>query len=336
MNVLPQRQLGTAGFAVSEIGFGGWAIGADWGAPVPEAQALAALRTALDEGMTFIDTADIYGMGRSEKLIGQILTERGGRAVDGSPLRVGTKMGRFPGWSPALADVRAAAERSCINLGVSTLDLVQLHCIDIAFLHQGEVINSLEQLRSEGLIRAYGVSVETIEEARWCLENTGAAALQVIFNLFRQRVVRDLLPYAAKAGVGLIARVPLASGLLSGRWSAHQTFDPLDHRHFNANGEHFNVGETFAGVPLAEGIALAAEMSSVLGGSPDGTTLGPLALRWILDHPAISSVIPGIKTSAQATENARASRCPALSEEAHRALNALYFNEIDSIVRGRY
>ncbi len=330
---IPQRILGKTGFPVSEIGFGAWAIGADWGEAVPEAAAREALHAALDAGTNFIDTADIYGAGRSEKLIGQVLRERPAGA---ERIFVATKMGRGPGWECTLDAIRSAARASCDRLGVPALDLVQLHCLSFDLMKEGSVFDHLEAVKQAGLILNYGTSVETIKEALWCIANTGVASLQVIFNLFRQRLVDELLPVAKTAGVGLIARVPLASGVLTGKFKPGQAFAAGDHRGFNANGECFNVGETFAGVPMDQGIAFAEEIRSLLVGESPEATLAQKTMRWILDHDAISTVIPGAKSPAQARDNAGTSRLAPLSSAARAALSALYRDRIAATVRGKY
>ncbi len=332
---IPRRPLGKTGFLVSEIGFGAWAIGADWGDAVPPDRARRALGAALDAGMNFIDTADIYGAGRSESLIGEVLAQRQ-RSHPDERIVVATKMGRGPGWNDSPAAIREAALRSCERLGVESLDLVQLHCIDFSLIQNGRVLDSLEQAKSEGIIRHYGLSVETIDEALWAIRHTSVASLQVIFNLFRQRLVEELFPAVREAGVGIVARVPLASGILSGKFKAGQQFAALDHRHFNADGQAFNVGETFAGVPLGQGIGFAQEIASLLAGESPGATLAQKCMRWILDFPEVSTVIPGSKSPAQSQDNAGTSALPALSAEAHAALDRLYRDRIDAAVRGRY
>jgi aryl-alcohol dehydrogenase-like predicted oxidoreductase len=330
---IPRRTLGKTGFVVSEIGLGAWAIGAEWGEMVPAEQAKQALHAALDAGINFIDTADIYGMGRSEKLIGEVLRERGRGA---ERIYVATKMGKAPGWTDSLESVRAAALGSCERLGVDSLDLVQLHCVDFDILKAGRVFDHLEKIRGEGIIRHYGASVETIEEGLFCVNHTRVASLQVIFNIFRQRLIDGLFPAAKSAGVGIIARVPLASGVLTGKFKPGQSFHERDHRHFNANGERFNVGETFAGVPLEIGIQLAEEVRVLLAAEAPGATLAQKAMRWILDFDAVSTVIPGAKSPAQARDNAGAALLPPFSRAAHQALAELYREKIHGVVRGRY
>lgn len=326
-----QRTLGKTGFQVSEIGFGAWAIGADWG-EVPESQAREALHAALEAGMNVIDTADIYGAGRSERIIGSVLRER----PRGEPIHVLTKMGRGDGWIDEFDAIRRAALGSIERLGVEALDLVQLHCIPTETLRAGRALDHLEALRSEGLIRHYGVSVETIDEGLFCIDHGGPSTLQVIYNLFRQRVTDELLPAAREADVGIIARVPLASGLLTGKFTAHSKFPADDHRHYNADGEAFNVGETFAGVPMPAGVEFAGEIARLLEGEAPGASLAQKSLRWILDHEAVGTVIPGAKTPGQARANAAASDVAPLSAEAHRALERLYRERIHPTVRGVY
>ena len=329
---LPRRTLGKTGLRVSEIGFGAWAIGADWGV-VAEEDALAALRSGVEAGMNLIDTADIYGGGRSEQIIGRFLGEL---PSNHCPIHVITKMGRTEGWNSSFEAVERAAENSLRRLGIEALDLVQLHCVPFKVLRSGEVFASLERVKENGLIRNYGVSVETIEEALFCIHETGAASLQVIFNIFRQRVIDELLPAAAESDVGIVARVPLASGVLSGKFAPDHTFTADDHRRYNANGEVFNVGETFAGVPFEDAIRHARSIDSILAAECADATLAQKALRWILDFDGVSTVIPGAKSPLQARENAAASGLSRLSDDAHARLADLYQNEISATIRGAY
>ena len=324
--IIQTRRLGKTGFDVSEIGFGAWAIGGSWGEDVDESVALAALNAAIDTGVNFIDTADVYGGGRSETLIGKLLRSRSER------IYVATKMGRFDGWAPAYDAMEVAVAASARRLGVDVIDLMQLHCIPPATL-QGPVFEHLERLKSNGLIRHYGASVESIDEAITCMANPGCATLQVIFNIFRQRLIEALFPAAQSANVGIIARVPLVSGVLSGKYKAGHQFAADDHRQFNANGEMFNVGETFAGVPFDDAVRLAQRVHGVVG---DDLPLAVNSLRWILDHPAVSTVIPGAKNPEQARANASAAAIPPLSAATHAALAKLYAQEIDPLVRGPY
>lgn len=327
---LPTRILGPTGFPVTEIAFGAWAIGAEWGEKVPSETARGALHAAIDAGMRFIDTADIYGGGRSECLIGEVLKERSERIF------VATKMGKAQGWEAEESIMEATILGSIERLGVDVIDLVQLHCIPPDTLKAGKVFEHLEMLKAKGLIRYYGASVESIDEGLFCLENSDCASLQVIFNIFRQRLNETLLPKAKSSGVGIIARVPLASGVLAGKFTTEHEFDERDHRRFNANGEQFNVGETFAGVPFAKAVEFAERVRQILADEGGYATLAQKSLRWILDHDTVSTVIPGAKSAQQARDNAAASALPPLSNEAHEALKELYRNEIDAEVRGVY
>ena len=325
-----QRTLGNTNYKVSEIGFGAWAIGADWGT-VTEEQAHEALNAAIDDGMNFIDTADVYGAGRSEKIVGEVIKQRTEK------ITVATKMGRASAdWNDGYDEIAKAAEASIQRLGVDQLDLVQLHCIPTDTLKAGKAFENLQRIKDAGLIRHYGASVETIDEALFCIRSSGATTLQVIFNIFRQRVISGMLRGAQVNKVGVIARVPLASGLLSGQFTLDHYFSDDDHRNYNANGKVFNVGETFAGVPFIRGIELALEVEEILKDECPGATLAQKSLRWILDHKAISTVIPGAKSAAQAKENAAAAKLPRISKQAHEALAKLYEEKIDQEVRGAY
>ena len=329
--VMLKRILGKSGYQVSEVGFGAWQIGADWGEEVSRESANEALQAAVNAGMNFIDTADVYGGGRSEEIVGAFIRECEEK------LYVATKMGRATEeWNSGYDEVAKAAEASCERLGVDSLDLVQLHCIPEETLHAGQVFESLEKVKQRGLIKQYGVSVETIDEGLFCIANSEAVSLQVIFNIFRQRVISDLLPVAMENQVGIIARVPLASGLLSGRFARGHEFGENDHRSFNCDGQLFNVGETFAGVPFADGVDLAGQVSDLLDEECSGASLAQKSLRWVLDHEAVSTVIPGAKNASQASENADVSGILPLSEQAHSDLRRLYDAQIDSRVRGRY
>ena len=324
---MPQRELGKTGASVSEIGFGAWAIGGSWGESVEEETALDALRASADTGTTFFDTADVYGDGRSERLIGQFLKERAN-----NNFFVATKMGRGGDFKPTYEAMEHSARSSAERLGVEALDLVQLHCLPMDVMH-GEVWDNFERLKSAGLIKNYGASVESVEEALYCIGNTGCVSLQVIFNIFRQKLVDELFPAAKAANIGIIARVPLASGLLTGKYSADHQFEPSDHRNFNANGESFNAGETFAGVPFEKGVEFAQKIKQIIG---DDEPLAALSLRWILDFPEVSTVIPGAKNPKQAHANARASTLASLSSDVHAKLKSLYEEEIAPLIRGVY
>jgi aryl-alcohol dehydrogenase-like predicted oxidoreductase len=321
------RTLGRGGPAVSAIGFGAWQIGADWG-DVDEDTALDTLRAAVDAGVTFFDTADVYGDGRSERLIGRLLRERTG-------LFVATKMGRRAPLDPdeyTLANFEAWTARSCENLGVETLDLVQLHCPPTDVYYRPEVFAALDELVARGRIARYGVSVERVEEALKAIEYPGVASVQIIFNPFRQRPLR-FLDEAARRGVGVIVRVPLASGLLSGKYSRDTQFGADDHRNFNREGQAFDRGETFAGVPYEVGLDAVEELRPLV---PDGATLAQMSLRWIVMHEAVSTVIPGARSPDQARANAAAADLEPLDDGAMERIEAVYRERIAPHVHQRW
>lgn len=325
-----QRTFGATGVQVGEIGLGCWQIGGNWG-EVPEERALETLQAAVDTGVSFFDTADVYGDGRSERRIGRFLRETGARVF------VATKLGRGsdPGWPGnfRLEAMRRHAEASRERLGVESLDLIQLHCIPTDELRSGAVFDHLRTLQGEGLIRRWGVSVESMEEADLCLRQDGLASLQIIFNVFRQKPIRTLFGPAKEKGVALIVRLPLASGLLSGKFTAETRFPEEDHRNFNRDGQAFNVGETFAGLPFADGVRLVDRLKPLV---PAGMTMAQMALRWILDHDAVSVVIPGAKSPEQARANATASELPPLPAELHAELRRIYSEEVAPRIRGPY
>ncbi len=325
------RRFGRTGWDVSEIGFGAWAIGGSWGT-VGEDAAREALLAALEAGTTFIDTADVYGDGRSERIIRDVLKEwRGPRPI------IATKAGRR--LSPHVAggythaNLEAFVDRSLENLGVDALDLVQLHCPPTEVYYRPEVFDALDRLVAAGKIRYYGVSVEKVEEALKAIEYPNVVSVQIIYNILRQRPA-DLFFREAKArNIGVIARVPLASGALTGKMDRTTTFPPDDHRQFNRQGEAFDVGETFAGVPYD--VALDA-VEAIRPLVPAGTTMAAFALRWILMADAVSVVIPGAKSRAQAEANAAASALPPLSGETMEALRTLYQTAIAPHVHHRW
>ena len=324
------RLFGNSGRPVGEVGLGTWQLGAGWG-NVDDATALATLRAAHAAGTTLFDTADVYGMGRSERLIGKFLQETG------APIFVATKLGRFspPGWPQNFtrAAVRQHTEASLTRLGVAALDLTQLHCVPLAELQRGEMIAALRELQQEGKIRAWGASVESMEEALFCARQEGCAALQIIFNIFRQKPAHVLFAEAQQRGVALLVRLPLASGLLGGKMTAATVFPKNDHRNFNRDGQQFNVGETFAGLPFEQGVALAEALKPLV---PAGQTLADLALRWCLDHAAVTAIIPGARNPAQAEANARAAALPPLSPALHAQLAEFYAREVAAHIRGPY
>ena len=316
---LMRRQLGRTGFEVSEVGFGGWAIGADWGS-VPSDDAIAAIHAALDEGINFFDTADVYGDGLSERRLAQVRAERGD-----AEMIVATKAGRrlqphvADGYTPE--NIERFVDRSLQNLDTEALDLLQLHCPPTDVYYRPELFEGLDALVAEGKIRHYGVSVEKVEEALKAIEYPGVETVQIIFNIFRQRPAGLFFREAAERDVGVIVRVPLASGLLSGSMSRSTTFGDDDHRGFNRHGEAFDVGETFAGIDFDTGLAAVEELRRLV---PDRVTMAQLAIRWILMHPAVSTVIPGAKRPAQAIENARAAALPPLDDTTMATIADVY------------
>lgn len=329
---MDSRPLGRTGRDVSEIGFGAWQIGADWG-EVEEDAALATLRASADAGVTFFDTADVYGDGRSERLVGRLARER---AAAGTPVTVATKMGRraeqtVENYSPE--HFRSWNDRSRENLGVDCLDLVQLHCPPTDLYYRPEVFADLDAMVEEQRIAAYGVSVERVEEGLKAMAFPGVATVQIIFNAFRQRPAERFLDEAAARGVGVIVRVPLASGLLSGRYSRETTFGADDHRTFNRSGEAFDVGETFAGVPFEVGLDAVEELRELV---PAGVSLAQLALRWVLMHPAVTTVIPGARSPEQAQGNAAAAGLAALDDAAMARFRAVYAERIAPHVHQRW
>ena len=292
---------------------------------------MGVLHAAVDAGVTFLDTADVYGDGRSEVLIGRLLAERPDAA-----LTVATKMGRRadPHVPEAftLAALRDWADRSRANLGVEVLDLVQLHCPPTLVFSQDRVFDALDTLVAEQRVAAYGVSVETCEEALTAIARPNVATVQLILNVFRRKPLDEVLPAALQAGVGVIARVPLASGLLSGRYGESTTFAPEDHRTYNRQGEAFDVGETFSGVPFEVGVRAARNVAA----HAKGFTTAQLALRWILDQPGVSTVIPGARNASQVKSNAAATEIEPLSGEVLDALRAIYDAEIREHVQDRW
>ncbi len=324
------RLLGDRGFEVSEVGLGTWQLGGDWGKDFSAEKAARILAAAVESGVSFFDTADVYGAGQSESFIGQFLRDSDRR------VRVATKFGRGADVYPdgyTKDAMRRGIEGSLERLGVDALDLLQLHCIPTAEMQKGDVFDWLRDFQSEGLIKTFGASVETVEEGLICLEQEGLQALQVIFNIFRQKLVRELLPQAEAKGVGIIVRLPLASGLLTGKFTKQTEFAASDHRNFNRDGASFNVGETFAGIPFERGVELANAIKDYL---PEGMTLTQLALRWVLDHRAVSTVIPGASSPIQARDNAIAADLHPLPAALHAQLAEFYRSEVHAAIRGPY
>lgn len=318
------------GRRVGIVGLGTWQLGAEWG-DVSEADALATLHAAADAGVTLFDTADIYGDGRSERLIGRLLRERPDAGVT-----VATKMGQRLDQLPENYNLENFCEwndRSRENLGVETLDLVQLHSPPTAVLARDEVYDALDALVEEGRIAAYGVSVETVDQALTAIARPGVASVQIILNAFRQKPLEAVLPAALEAGVGILARVPLASGLLSGRYDEHTTFAPDDHRNFNRHGEQFDVGETFAGVDFETGVRAARRFSAL---APEGATPAQLALRWILDQDGVTTTIPGARNPEHARANAATADLAPLDGDTLAAIRAIYDEDIRPLVHDRW
>ncbi|MBW8444949.1 MAG: aldo/keto reductase [Arenimonas sp.] len=326
-----QHSFGKTDFTVSDIGFGAWQIGGSWG-EVSEADGRAALNAALDAGMTFIDTADVYGDGRSERIIADVLKTRGG-ARPMVATKAGRRLNPHVAGGYTKANLEGFIDRSLKNLEVERLDLVQLHCPPAEVYYHPEVFEGLEELKRAGKIAHYGVSVENAEQALKAIEYPGVVSVQIIFNMFRQRPAGLFFQEARRRNVAVIARVPLASGLLSGKITAATQFAAEDHRNFNRHGEAFDVGETFAGVPLDTGLQAVEEVRKLV---PAGTAMAAFALRWILMHEAVTVVIPGARNAAQAQANAAASDLPALSSDVMAAAKDIYDRLIAPHVHQRW
>jgi aryl-alcohol dehydrogenase-like predicted oxidoreductase len=324
------RELGRTGWKVSEISFGAWAIGSAWG-PVDDQDSLAALHRAVDLGVNFIDTADVYGDGHSEQLIARVRKERPEKLI------VATKVGRR--LSPHTADGYNAenltrfVERSLRNLETDCLDLVQLHCPPTEVYYRPEVFGALDDLAQAGKIRYYGVSVEKVEEALKAIEYPGVQTVQIIFNMFRHRPAELFFPEAKRRQVGILARVPLASGLLTGKMTRQTTFPEDDHRNFNRSGQAFDRGETFSGVDFETGLQAVEELKALV---PPGATMAQLALRWILMFDAVSCAIPGAKRPDQAEDNVHAAELPPLTEAQMTKVREVYDKYIREQVHYRW
>ncbi|SDZ22835.1 Predicted oxidoreductase [Evansella caseinilytica] len=324
------RQLGNTDLIISELSFGTWAIGGSWGR-TDDAEALAGLHRAMEAGVNFFDTADVYGDGHSERLLAE--------ATKGKEdeIYIATKFCRagdiFDPETYSEERVRAYLENSLKRLRRDRIDLYQIHCPPLAILKDGSVFAVLDKLQREGKIRCYGVSVETVEEGWLCLENPNVKALQVIFNIFRQKPLEQLFPQAKEKGVGILARVPLASGLLTGKFTTASSFAADDHRHFNRDGQAFNVGETFAGLPFAKGVELSRKIRWVEERRGNMTRA---ALRWILDQEEVTTVIPGFKTLKQVEDNLAATEVPSFTAEELQQLQQFYEAEVFEYIRGPY
>ena len=330
---MEERVLGRTERLVSVVGLGTWQLGADWG-EVDEREATAVLDGAVEAGVTFFDTADVYGDGRSEKFIGSFLGAR-----SDLELVVGTKMGRRMDQVPenyTLENFRTWVDRSRSNLGVDRLDLVQLHCPPTPVYSHDAVYDALDTLVEEQVIAAYGVSVETSDEALTAISRRGTATVQIILNVFRRKPLEFVLPAAQAAGVGIIARVPLASGLLSGRYDESTTFAKNDHRNYNRKGEAFDVGETFSGVDYETGVRAAREFSRLVSDLPFELTPAQAALAWVVQQPGVTTVIPGARSPEQARANAVAGTQPPLGADFMAAAAELYDREIAPLVADRW
>lgn len=325
------RMLGSTGMRVSAIGFGAWAIGGSWG-NVNDQDSYAALNRAVDLGINFFDTADVYGNGRSETLLGRLRRERASENI-----YIATKIGRrldphvAEGYTPE--NLMAFVDQSLKNLGMEQLDLVQLHCPPGAVYDDARVFDTLDKLKRAGKIRSYGVSVERISEALKAIEYPGVQTVQIIFNMFRQRPITDFFPIAKERNIGIIARVPLASGLLTGKMSPETHFAENDHRNYNRNGEAFDKGETFSGVDFKTGLKAVEELKMI---KPVEMTMAQFALRWILMFDAVSCTIPGAKNPRQVEENAAAADFPQVDSETMREIEDVYNHDIREQVHALY
>jgi aryl-alcohol dehydrogenase-like predicted oxidoreductase len=325
------RTYGKTDWKISEVGFGAWAIGGSWG-EVNDKDSLAAMREAISQGVNFIDTADVYGDGRSEKLIAELLKD-----FKGEKIYVVTKAGRRLNPHAAsgynYTNLSKFVERSLQNLNTDSLDLVQLHCPPTEVYKRNEAFDALDKLKKEGKIQHYGVSVETVEEAKFALSHPGVASVQIIYNMFRFKPADEFFGLAKEKNVGVLARVPLASGLLSGKMTKTSAFANDDHRNFNRHGEAFDVGETFSGVDFETGLKAVEELKTLV---PQGYTMPQLALRWILMHPAVSSVIPGAKNPQQAKDNTKASDMPILLPTIMQKVLEVYNTYIRESIHNRW
>jgi len=326
------RALGSTGWKISGVSFGAWTIGGDAWGRTNDKESLAALHAAIDRGVNFIDTADVYGDGHSERLVGQVVRERPADAVV-----VATKAGRRLNPHVAAgynrANLAAFVERSLRNLGTEALDLLQLHCPPPPVYDSAEVFGILDDLVQAGKLKFYGVSVETVAEAMRAIEWPGVQSVQIIFNLFRLKPSERFFAAAAARRVGILARVPLASGLLSGRMRPDTRFEERDHRRYNRHGEEFDAGETFSGVDFTEGLAAVEELRALV---PEGATMAQLALRWILMFPEVTAAIPGARNPAQAEDNVRAAALPPLSAATMAKARAVYDRHLRTAIHSRW
>jgi aryl-alcohol dehydrogenase-like predicted oxidoreductase len=320
---LEYRDLGETGMRVSEISLGTWAFGSEWGV-VSDEDSYASLNRAIDLGVNLLDTADVYGDGRSERLIGRLLKDRKDDEVFVA-IKAGRRLDPHSAEGYDHENLSRFVERSLENLRVEALNLLQLHCPPTEAYRQDATFEALDRLQEAGKIKNYGVSVEKVEEARMALSYPGVKTVQIIFNIFRQKPAEEFFPLAEERNIGVLARVPLASGLLSGKMTADREFSPDDHRNFNREGEAFDRGETFSGVNFETDLRAAEELKELV---PEGYTLAQLALRWILMHPAVSCAIPGAKRHGQVEDNLAAAGMPALSDETMQRIRGIYDHNV--------
>ncbi len=315
-------------YEIGEVGLGCWQLGADWGDSPEKDAAFAILNEAIENGVNFFDTADVYGNGRSERYIGEFIKTINKKVF------IATKYGRSAEVYPdnyTEKNLRSSVEGSLQRLGVNSLDLLQLHCIPFDVIKEGKIFTWLRKIKNEGLIKEFGASVETVEQGMTCLEQEDICSLQVIFNIFRQKPLEKLFPEAKRQGVGIIVRLPLASGLLTGKFSKATEFAENDHRNFNRDGESFNVGETFAGLSFERGLELVDQIEKKY--KPEELSMVQLALRWILDQEAVTTIIPGASSPKQAKSNARVSNLEPLSTDIHKRLGEFYQKEVHHSIR---
>lgn len=325
------RALGRTGWNISSIGFGAWAIGGDAWGKTDDAESMRSLHRAIDLGVNFIDTADVYGDGHSERLVGRLRKERSEEII------VATKAGRR--LSPHVAEgftrrnLTAFVERSLSNLGADAIDLLQLHCPPPDVYDMPEVFGILDDLVADGMLRYYGVSVERVEEALRAARHPNVQSIQIIFNMFRIKPAEELFPVAREKQIGILARVPLASGLLSGKLRRDSTFAKTDHRSYNRHGESFDAGETFSGVDYDTGLQAVEELRALV---PRDATMAQLALRWILMFPDVTAAIPGARDVRQTEENVGAAALPALPDDVMARVGDVYDRHVRELVHHRW
>lgn len=320
------RLLGKSKLNASEVGLGCWQLGGDFG-PLEDNTAENVIATALEQGISFFDTADVYGAGKSETYLGRMLP------ASNKDIKIATKYGRGPGTYPSgysLNDMRNSVNHSLDRLQRDKIDLLQLHCVPTEVIKRGEIFDDLRTIQQEGLIANFGASVETLEEAHICLQHTDLTSLQIIFNLLRQRPIKELFDQAQANEVGIIVRLPLASGLLTGKFTRDTVFDNTDHRNYNKNGDAFSVGETFSGIEFSKGLELVDDLAAM---KPDNYTMAQFAMRWILDHEAVTTIIPGASSAQQVIGNAAISSLEPIAPEIHEKLYDFYLEKAEPLIR---